>query len=234
MNTSRRFATRFISMALTMAGGLALTAPALADEDTNWSLYEVTITNITPGQQFTPILAVSHKPSVKLFQLGKPASAELATLAEEGNVAPLEAALKTLPGTGQVATGNGLTNPGATTTLTVMGRRGFNLLSVAAMLIPTNDAFFAVNGVEFPRGSEVLTLRVPAYDSGSERNDELCASIPGPAFAECNGSGGGAAPAGGEEGFVHIHSGIHGVGDFSPAKRDWKNPVAVITVRRMR
>lgn len=235
MKTPRRNALRTLAQALAITAGLAVTSQAMAtDDDNNWATYEVTITNITPSQQFTPILAVSHKASVKLFQLGQPASPELATLAEEGNVAPLAAALATLPGTGRVATGNGLTNPGASTTLTVMGRRGFNLLSVAAMLIPTNDAFFAVNGVEFPRGWETLNLRAPAYDSGSERNDELCVSIPGPLFAECNGSGGGGAPAGGEEGFVHIHSGIHGVGDLKPAKRDWRNPVAAITVRRVR
>ena len=52
------------------------------------------ITNVTRGQQFTPILAATHTPSVSLFQLGQPASSELATLAEEGNVAPLTAALR--------------------------------------------------------------------------------------------------------------------------------------------
>jgi len=50
------------------------------------------------GQQFTPILVTSHKASVSLFQLGQPASSELATLAEEGNTAPLAAALDANPG----------------------------------------------------------------------------------------------------------------------------------------
>jgi hypothetical protein len=227
--------SRLVSLALAAAAclSLAVTAPAWADDD-DGDRFEVTITNLTRGQQFTPILVASHKSSVKLFELGKPASAELATLAEEGNTAPLRAALLALPGTGQVVTGSGLTNPGASATLVVEGRRGFNLLSVAAMLIPTNDAFFALNGVALPRGHDTLTLLAPAYDSGSEGNDELCASIPGPYFVECGGPGGGAAPSGGEEGFVHIHSGIHGVGNLHPAARDWRNPVALITVRRMR
>ena len=102
------------------------------------------------------------------------------------------------------------------------------------MLIPTNDAFFAINGVPLPRGNDRLTLTALAYDSGSERNDELCVSIPGPYFAECGGSGGGGAPVGGEEGYVHVHAGMHGIGNFSAAARDWRNPVALITVRRMR
>ena len=212
----------------------AFTATMRAADDGEGTRFEVTITNLTRGQQFTPILVAILKADVKLFELGKPASAELAMLAEEGNTAPLAAVLSALPDTAGVVSGSGLTNPGASTTLTIEGRRGFGFLSVAAMLIPTNDGFFAVNGVALPRESDKLTLTAPAYDSGSERSDELCASIPGPFFAECGGSGGGAAPSGGEEGYVHIHAGIHGIGNFPAAGRDWRNPVALITVRRLR
>ena len=222
-----------LGLALALAAGLALAAPAMANENEG-GVYEVTITNLTRGQQFTPVLVATHKPSVKLFELGRPASHELAILAEEGNTAPLAAALSGLAGTGQVVTGSGLTNPGASVTLTVEARAGFRHLSLAAMLIPTNDAFVALNGVPLPRGNDTLIITAPAYDAGSERNDELCASIPGPMFVECGGSGGGGAPAGGEEGFVHIHSGIHGIGNFNAAARDWRNPVAQITVRRLR
>ncbi|MBA4177703.1 MAG: hypothetical protein C0505_14275 [Leptothrix sp. (in: Bacteria)] len=69
-----------------------------------------------------------------------------------------------------------------------------------------------------------------AYDAGSEVNDELCVPIPGPFFAECGGSGGGARPGGGE-GFVHVHRGMHGTGDFKSSMRDWRNPVAQVRVR---
>ena len=221
-----------IAGALVVLSGLLAAPVALADDDQP-RRYEVSITNLTRGQQFTPILVASHKNSVQLFKLGAPASPGLATLAEEGNTAPLTAELVALSGTGQVVSGSGLTNPGATTTLIVEGRRGFARLSVAAMLIPTNDAFFALNGIELPRGDDTLTVTAPAYDAGSEKNDELCASVPGPFFAECKGSGGG-AKAGGGEGYVHIHAGIHGIGDLPAAVRDWRNPVALITVRRVR
>ena len=43
---------------------------------------EVTITNITKGQIFTPILAVAHARGASLFELGMPASNELEQLAE--------------------------------------------------------------------------------------------------------------------------------------------------------
>jgi len=195
--------------------------------------FEVTVTNLTRGQQFTPILVASHQEGVRLFTLGSPASSELATLAEEGNTGPLAALLLATPGVGDIATSAGLLDPGRSVTISVDARGGFDHLSVAAMLIPTNDGFFALNGVEGPRGHQTMTLYSPAYDAGSERNDELCASIPGPFFTECGGAGGGGKPGGGE-GYVHIHAGIHGIGDLDPARRDWRNPVAQITIRRIR
>jgi hypothetical protein len=195
--------------------------------------FEVTVTNLTRGQQFTPILVASHQEGVRLFALGSPASSALATLAEEGNTAPLAALLLATPGVSDIATSAGLLNPGQSVTITVDAGGGFDHLSVAAMLIPTNDGFFALNGVEGPHGDQTLTLYSPAHDAGSERNDELCASIPGPFFTECGGAGGGGKPGGGE-GYVHIHAGIHGIGNLDPARRDWRNPVAQITIRRSR
>jgi hypothetical protein len=46
----------------------------------------------------------------------------------------------------------------------------------------------------------------------------------------CGGEGG--SPGVGE-GYVHIHTGIHGIGDLlTAAMYDWRNPVAEITIRR--
>jgi hypothetical protein len=47
------------------------------------------------------------------------------------------------------------------------------------------------------------------------------------------GAGGGGQPVGDEEGFVHVHAGIHGIGDLVAADRDWRNPVAQIAIRRL-
>lgn len=117
-------------------------------------------------------------------------------------------------------------------TVTVKADDDADSLSIAAMLIPTNDGFFGVNRVRGPKNS--TTLFSVAYDAGSEINDEICASIPGPFFAECGGRGGGAAVAGGEEGFIDVHAGIHGIGDLKESMRDWRNPVAKITIRAVR
>lgn len=215
-----------------LTGSLAIPTVSAGYEN-HGPRYEVTVTNLTRGQQFTPILVASHQAGVTLFELGSPASSQLAILAEEGNTAPLSSLLSSMPEVLDVVSGSGLTNPGKSVTLVVETRGAFDHVSVAAMLIPTNDGFFAVNGVEGPNGNKALTIFSPAYDAGSELNDELCATIPGPFFAECGGPGGGAAPSGGEEGFVHIHAGIHGIGDFNAAERDWRNPVARVIIRRI-
>ena len=56
------------------------------------------------------------------------------------------------------------------------------------MLVPTNDAFVALNGVEGPKSRGTFTLVSPAYDAGTEDNDELGVSIPGPPVV-CEGEG---------------------------------------------
>jgi hypothetical protein len=205
------------------------------DAPPGWDLatYEISVTNATRNQQFTPVLFVVHRAGVTLFEVGEPASPELATLAEEGNTAPLADALRATPGVRDAVASAGLLDPGATVSQRIQARP-FERISAAAMLIPTNDAFFALSGAVLPLGFAPVRLPVPAYDAGSERNDELCASIPGPFFEECGGAGGGAQVEGGEEGFVHIHAGIHGIGDLDAAERDWRNPTAMISIRRIR
>lgn len=214
-----------------LAGAAGLSAPAMADNGTRE--YEVTVTNLTRGQQFTPILVASHRVGVKLFEFGQPASAELEALAENGDTAPFSTALGGNPDVLNVTNSGGLLDPGQSVTVRVKTNGRFDRLSVASMLIPTNDGFFALNGVAGPDGERSRTLYSGAYDSGSERNDESCTSIPGPFFEECGGPGGGGVPNGGEEGFVHVHAGIHGIGDLHAAQRDWRNPVARIVVRRV-
>jgi hypothetical protein len=224
---------------------IALAAPAVfaADEERT---YEVTVTNLTRGQRFTPILAVTHMESASLFRLGEMASPQLRTLAEEGNVGPLSDALKALTNDVKEVTNtpappplDRLLSPGRSAMITIRGSRFFDRLSIAAMLIPTNDALVALNSVKLPEAiGETAVHMALAYDAGTERNDETCGAIPGPGFVECqritpSGDGGG-AQVGGGEGFVHVHAGIHGIADFNAAMRDWRNPVARVVIRRTR
>jgi len=95
------------------------------------------------------------------------------------------------------------------------------------MLVSTNDAFFALNGVKGPTYGSDMFLS-PAYDAGSEKNSEDATYIPGP-------------PGGNHvhdpsvaEGYVYIHSGIHGIMDLPEEMYDWNNPVAKIIIERVK
>ncbi len=224
-------ALTFVATAVAMCAAATPTAAQTSAE------YEVTITNVTRGQTFTPIGVVTHVAGGRLFRLGMPAVPALETVAEEGNLDPLVALARSLPGAVyDVQTSGappaGFTAPGAAKTIRVQAPLGAQL-TLVAMLIPTNDAFVALNGVDLPRDFTPVAFDAIAYDSGTEVNDELCASIPGPNFVECGGPGGGGAPAAGAEGYVHVHNGVHGVGDLNVARRDWRNPTARVMVRRV-
>ncbi len=211
------------TVGIALVAGLLMGTPALADGAGR--SFSVTITNLTRGQTFTPILVASHREGVKLFTPGSPASPELAALAEGGDTMPLGTLLGAMGGVLDVTDSGGLLVPGASVTVKVETRGRFNHVSVASMLIPTNDAFFTLNGIAGPSGNRTVLVMAPAWDAGSEPNDELCAAIPGPV---CGGAGG--SPGIGGEGFVHIHAGIHGIGDLFPEDRDWRSPVARITI----
>jgi hypothetical protein len=210
--------------ALLFTAMLLATQSAFADNAPKQT-YEVTITNITAGQTFTPLLVVSHTPAIALFELGEPAIPELAIVAEGGDIGPLDALLHTLPWkVGATATNGALLGPGESVTVEIKAGGRYNRISLAGMLIPTNDSFVALDSVPLTHWPKDYT--VPAYDAGSEFNDELCTNIPGPV---CGGEG--YSDAGGE-GYVHISRGMAGIGDLEPASYDWRNPVAKVTVRR--
>ena len=175
--------------------------------------FQVMVTNLTSAQTFTPIMAASHREGVTLFTLGQPASTEIEEMAEAGDLSALETTLKANPDVLSVVDSGAVLPPGKSVTLTVEAHGRFNHVSVTAMLIPTNDGFFAVNGELGPASPErTVTLFSPAYDAGTEADDELCVHIPGPP-AVCSGEGFNPSREG-DVNFVHIHSGIHGVGPF--------------------
>ena len=212
---------------------IAVAAPAfaqkaqIADPVFARGTFEVTITNVSKTQ-FTPLLVATHNSDIAFFQAGAPASDELALLAEGGDINPLATVLSGSDDVGSMASSEGLLMPGQSVTLQLDADRRFERLSLAAMLLPTNDAFVALNSIAVPRTFN-RPMRVIAfgYDAGSEPNDELCSNIPGPT---CGGAG--PSPEAGGEGYVSISAGIQGVGDLAPAQYDWRNPVAIVTIER--
>ena len=192
--------------------------------------YHVTITNLTNSINLTPILVASHRRPVSIFELGAPASKELTAIAEGGDTSLLAATLGKDPQVVDVQSSAGLLSPGDSVTVIVRASHGAKRISLASMMLPTNDGFVALDSVKAPkRGS--LTYYSPGYDGGTEPNDEWCMHIPGPT---CKGAGPSPDGSPDDEGYVHIHRGIHGVGDLRPAVYDWRNPVAKVTITRIR
>ena len=192
--------------------------------------YHVTITNLTNSISFTPILVASHRKPVSIFDLGSPASEDLTRIAEGGDTGPLMTTLKHNPRVVDVQSSGGLLAPGASVTVIVSARRGAKNISVASMMLPTNDGFIALDSVRAPKHGSA-TYFSPGYDAGTEPNDEMCTNIPGPT---CGGVPFSPGEDENDEGYVHIHRGMHGIGDLDASVYDWRNPVAKITITRIR
>ena len=188
--------------------------------------YEVSLTNATRGLLFTPRLVVTHSAG-QAFALGQPALSELAALAEGGATQPFEDLLEGFGEiVGSVQTSDAILEAGASETITVTTDDASTKLTLLAMILPSNDGFVALNGVDLPaQGS--LSYDVLVYDAGTETNDESCDHIPGP---QCGGEAD--SPEDSGEGYVYVHGGIHGIGDLSSASYDWRNPAARVTITR--
>ena len=192
--------------------------------------YEVSITNLTRGQPLSPIFIATHlKDAGPLYTLGQPASAELAALAEDADTAGVMAAWNPeanamINETRLVTGAAGPIRPGETVTATFTVSGTVRYISLASMLVSTNDAFIGANGVELYDRRMTLV----GYDAGSEANTEDCAYVPGPPCGSHVHDDTNEA-----EGFVHVHAGIHGGSGLDPAQHDWRNPVALLVIERI-
>lgn len=226
--------TNFVKkIALTAATVLAVGSFSQSALASGSATYEITVTNLTNNVMFTPILGVAHTRAVSLFEVGQPASLALEELAEGGSpdalIASFEGTPRTTTAVGTPDRSPPLTEAGETISFQLSAKRNAHWFSLAAMLLPTNDTFAALDAVRLPRRGSV-TYYAKGYDAGTELNDQVCANIPGP---RCGGEGFN-AERNDRGDFVHISSGIHDIGDLSAATYDWRNPVAAITITRVR
>ena len=106
--------------------------------------YKVTITNLTRGQIFSNPIVIGHNRNFSLFKLGYEASEELAALAEDGMTGPLEILIDDLYPRAKYAVADGPIPYGesASVYLELSKRDNLSLVTVAGMLVSTNDAFF--------------------------------------------------------------------------------------------
>lgn len=236
--SKQTIASALMKSALGLVGVMGISSNALAAE------FEVTVTNITAGVYFTPLIVSAHPSNVAMFNVGGTASEQLQAIAEGGDVSGMAALLESIGAS--VATGDGLLAPGASASFTVSSSDANTVLSVSGMLLPTNDGFVGLNSVALP-SSMNATARFSArgYDAGTEANDEVIGSgapgepgfpAPPPVVASGTGTGATGVP-GSAEGFITVHRGVlgdldpnGGPSDINAAVHRWNNPVATITV----
>ncbi len=198
----------------------------------------VRIVNLTSGQFFSPVIAWTHGRSFPpFFTVGQPASDGVRAVAEDGDTSVLKGTLEDDGRVKHIELLGGPIPPGEERTITIDTRHGGRFLSLASMLVNTNDAFVALRSMRIPRRGQTVSFFEPAWDAGTEDNNEDCAYIPGPA---CVSEPGNEADANDGEGVVFTHAGIHGrsggiaTSDLNPSAYDWRNPVAYIEVTHKR
>jgi len=209
-------------------------------------MYEVTVTNLTPGQPLTPPLLVTHEHDAGFFSAGEMASEELRQLAENGNLDPLVAMLQSKSGVSDIVQGTAplvpANDPGNTglnhaETFVVSAEGTTRYLSYASMLVCTNDGFAGLDTIRLPINQK--TVYAIAYDARTEMNTEDFADMVPPCQAAIGISSddkgtGMSNPAISEDGIVIPHTGIIGDEDLLENVHEWGNPVVKIDIVRMK
>ncbi|HXV44296.1 MAG TPA: spondin domain-containing protein, partial [Anaerolineae bacterium] len=210
---------------LILLTGLSAGEAEAADPET----YLVTIENLTSSQPMSPVVAAASVRGFVMFMTGKKASAEMEALAENGDNAPLLALLGASSKVVDFTSAGGPLLPGESVSFELEAKPEDNL-SLAAMLICTNDGFTGLDRARFPQGGPV-TYKLVAYDARTETNTELSADLPD----ECalGAPDDNQSPPPERNRAIKKHPGVNGtVGDLTPA-HDWTEPVARVTIKRL-
>ncbi|NIY82340.1 spondin domain-containing protein [Vibrio hepatarius] len=222
---------------LLVAASVALLAGCPKTDDDKTYRFTVNVTNLTANQPMSPLALLTHNESYQLFSVGQSASVELERLAEGGSNAELITLMNGNANIHEGISGHGLILPGTSDQVTfTVDPDSYGYLSVASMLVNTNDAFVGESGLSLKSLSvgEHFEMNMNVWDSGTEANDELASTIPG--------------PAGGGEGFNATRNDSNDVVSFHPgvvsqddglasstlsAVHRFLNPGAKITITRI-
>ena len=221
-------------IAVTVEGGM-VTGPAPEMPEMPAGVeFKVTLTNLTMGvpaqggQIFSPPIFVTHGHGFSIGASGEAASAELTALAETGNHAPLAALAMGSDAVGSVvafpAPPDGVVLPGASVTTMVSASADTGYLSLATMLVQTNDGIVLGNSLPLfdeDGNARSFTMDLISYDAGTEENNELATHVPGPPFAGME-----RAPT---TDVITAHPGIAGTADVGAAF-GWTEPTATVAV----
>jgi hypothetical protein len=239
MTLKRRIPVLALSSSVLAATALAGAAAAQSD-----ATYRVTIANLASGQPLTPPVVVLHDAQTSIVEAGAPASEGIAQIAENGNPQVLVDALAGDENVGAVVVGDhpivaggapGAAEMPSVASIEISGSG--DRISVASMLICTNDGFSIVHDEALPAEvGESVTFFSHAYDAGSETNTEAFADLVPP----CQGLVGVTGDAEGtgmsnpdlaENGVISPHAGITGAGDLTDAHAISETPALIVVER---
>ena len=248
MDFKRRIPALTLGSTVLAASALSGAAGVAAAEMEGEASYRVTITNLAVGQPLTPPLVVLHGAEASLVEAGAPASDGLQQLAENGNPQVLVDALTGAEGVGAVTVGGhpivaggvpGAAEVPSVATLELSGPAEAGLISIASMLICTNDGFSIVHDAPLPAEvGESAVFYSDAYDAGTEVNTESFADLVPPCQGLVGVSGeaegaGASNPGLAEGGVVAAHAGIAGEADLDAMTHGVAANPALVVVERI-
>lgn len=213
---------------------------------TRGARYQVTLENLTYGQPFSPPVAITHRRSSQMFvPNNRNALAAIEAIAEDGNQSLAveffnrKRFVTDVVDVGMPLTPHGTTvgNFSDTVTFEIVARPG-DRLSLAGMLICTNDGLVIASDAHLPRYGSV-SYGLEGFDAGTEDNTELsshivdaCSAL-GPVVlqGDPNGNENDAVDTNPAQGILW-HPGIQGHGDLQDV-HDWDGDVATLTIERI-
>lgn len=210
------------------SSSLPVTPPALAS-------YEVTVVNATSNQPLSPVAIISHSASYAAWQVGDAASTAVEYLAEGGSNSQLLAALSGVDAAS--ASGIGAIGPGGNEKISIsVSASTQTLITVASMLVNTNDAFAGIRSLDVSSlaSGESMTVAAKVYDAGTELNSESAGTMPGPA----DGGEGFNAARSDISDVVRFHGGVVTADDGLASSvldqsHRFDNPAMMVTITRI-
>jgi len=220
-------------------------ALAFASSTTMAQELSITVTNLTQGLHFTPVITAAHASDNQLFMSGEMASTELQSMAEGGDISSLASMLTNADANINENPAMGLLAPAMSASFSLTNDSANTHLSLAAMILPSNDGFVGLDSWKIPEEAGTYTVFLNAYDAGTEANDEIRGSgapgeagmpVPPPLDASIGMNGTGVTDMESNN-KVHIHRGSLGDDNMTAGKSDinnsvqrWLNPVAKLTI----
>lgn len=180
----RRFGVAIVGLVIALFAAATL-LPSVGQAQTGEVRFRLSVTNATdPEMVVTPGAFLIHEEAGEFWSANMPAGLSLERIAEIGDsseaVGTLGAeAIDAAPTAGATVSVEFAASPG-------------QLLSLAQMLVATNDAFVGVNSLPLWSGGQptAVTLNLIAWDAGTEDNEDLFAGFdggqPDPAMGAAN------------------------------------------------